>query len=167
MSFDGSIFARVFRGENLLLLLAAGAVGEIVLEIFAWWILPLVLGRPMRPDILVSDLARSLFEIDLLRTVAVSIHLALGFIIFPILFVIGRSVLGARSTAIPSIVFGVILWLIAQTTLAPLAGRPFMLGLIPYTWASLIAHVLYTVAVAYSYDKLVSMTGKSPFAANQ
>ena len=159
-----SIFGCVFSGENLLLLLSAGAVGEIALEIFAWWVLPPILGRPMQPDILVSDLARSLFEIELSRTAAVSIHLALGLVIFPIVFVIGRDLLKARSTIISGSVFGVILWLIAQTILAPLAGRPFMLGLIPYSWASLIAHVLYAVMVALTIDKLLRMIAKSPLA---
>lgn len=154
MNFETSRIKLIFSKENLFLLLAAGGIGEIALEFFAWWILPAILGRPMRPDILVADLARSLFDMNISVVLGVSIHLALGLFIFPVIFAMARAIIGFHSTLMPAAVFGVILWLIAQTTLAPLAGRPFMLGLIPYTWASLVAHILYTVVIAVSYDKL-------------
>lgn len=154
MSSKSSKFSNVFRLETLFVLLAAGGIGELVLEFLAWWAVPAVLGKPMRPDILVADLARSLFQADISVVLAASIHLALGFLIFPLIFALARVAIGFRSTLIPAAIFGVILWAIAQTTLAPLAGRPFMLGLIPYTWASLILHVVYTVAFALAIDKL-------------
>lgn len=154
MNSNRSKITSVFSGESLLLLLAAGCIGEIVLEIFAWWVLPELLGKPMRPDILVHNLGTSLFEVELSRTLAVSIHLALGMLIFPVVFALARAVIGFETTLIPAVIYGVVLWLIAQTTLAPLAGRPFMLGLIPYTWASLFGHVLYTVVIGLAYDKL-------------
>lgn len=154
MSSDTSRISRVFSLDSLFVLLAAGGIGELVLEFLAWWAVPAVLGRPMRPDILVADLARSLFQADISVVLAVSIHLALGFLIFPVVFAVARAAIGFRSTLMPAAIFGVILWAIAQTTLAPLAGRPFMLGLIPYTWASLILHVVYTVAFALAIDKL-------------
>lgn len=161
MNSNSSKIASVFSVENLFFLLAAGGIGEIILEMFAWWLLPELLGRPMRPDILVSNLGTSLFGVELSTTMAVSIHLALGVIIFPVVFALARAVIGFEKTLVPAIIFGVILWLIAQTTLAPLAGRPFMLGLIPYTWASLVAHILYTVVIGLAYDKLAQGVSKA------
>lgn len=159
MSSYGAKLTRLMTLENLLLLFAAGAVGELAVEIIAWWVFPPLLGMPMRPHILVTDLGRALLGANFSVTLAVSIHMALGLIIFPVVFVAGRDMLGAKGTLVPGIVFGVILWLIAQTTLAPLAGRPFMLGFIPYTWGSLFAHVGYTVAVAWAYDRLAGRSG--------
>ena len=154
MASDTSKLGEVFSPNRLLVLLAGGGVGEFVLEFFAWWGVPAALGRPMRPDILVADLARSLFGAHIPVVLAASIHLLLGFFIFPLIFAVGRALIGFRTTLVPAAIFGVILWAIAQTTLAPLAGRPFMLGLIPYTWASLILHVVYTVVFALTIDKL-------------
>ena len=74
-----------------------------------------ILGVPMRPHILVTDLGRALVGADVPVVLAVSIHMALGLLIFPFVFVLGRAALGAKGTVVPGIVFGVILWLIAQT----------------------------------------------------
>ncbi len=140
--------------DRLLILLAAGGIAELLLEFIAWWIAPALLGRPMRPDILVSDLARTLFSTDISTTLAVSIHLALGLFIFPLIYLFVRTLHGLRGKWLPAVMYGVALWAIAQMILAPLAGRPFMLGLIPYTWFSLFAHVAYTVIFALAFDRL-------------
>lgn len=154
MNLNSATMARVFTWENLLLLLAAGAISEVVLEIISWWVFPPLLGVPMRPHLLVTAVTKAVFSADLSVTVAVSIHMALGLILMPVAFAVGREVFGVRSTIKPAIIYGVILWATAQMILAPLAGRPFMLGLIPYTWGSLVAHVVYTMVVAMVYDHL-------------
>lgn len=145
---------QVFTLNSLFVLLAAGGIAEILLEFFAWWGVPALLGIPMRPDKLVAALAMNVFDARISVVLAVSIHLALGFLIFPIAFAVGRAVIGFRRTLMPALIFGVILWATAQMILAPLAGRPFMLGLITYTWVSLVLHIVYTVVFALSIDKL-------------
>lgn len=137
-----------------LTILAAGGVAEVVLEFLAWWIAPGLVGRPMRPDILVANLASQLAGVDTSVTAAVSIHLLLGLLVFPLVYVGAQRTLSFRGLWIPAIVYGVALWAVAQMILAPLAGRPFMLGFIPYTWFSLLAHVVYTVVLALALDRL-------------
>ena len=154
VNLNRSSYANLFRPDELLVLLAAGGIGELVLEFFAWWVVPATLGKPMRPDILVADIARSLLHTEISVVLAVSIHLILGVLIFPLLFVVARAAIGFKTTLIPAAIYGVILWAVAQMILAPLAGRPFMLGLIPYTWASLVGHVLYTVVFALAITRL-------------
>ncbi len=156
MKINASRYTHLLGWDNLLVLLAAGGIAEAVLEFFAWWIVPATLGKPMRPDILVSDIARSLLHIDISVVLAVTIHLLLGVLIFPLLFVVARAAIGFKTTLIPAVIYGVLLWAVAQMLLAPLAGRPFMLGLIPYTWASLAGHVLYTVAMALAITRLTT-----------
>ncbi|SLN12390.1 hypothetical protein [Oceanibacterium hippocampi] len=150
-SFD---FAGTGAYRYLLVLLAAGGIGEVVLELLSWWVAPTVLGMAMRPDILVSALAHVQFGLEIPVKLAVSIHLALGLLGFPLLFALVRAVSGARSSVAPALVTGVALWAIAQAILAPLAGRPFMLGFGPYTWASLVVHVVYMLVVARTVDVL-------------
>lgn len=148
------IQSRQSPANLLLIVLAAGAVAEMVLEFLAWWIAPALLGRPMRPDILVSHLASQQVGADISVVTAVTIHLVLGFFIFPLVYVIARAKLAFKGLWLPSIVYGIVLWAFAQMILAPLAGRPFMLGFIPYTWFSLVAHVLYTVVIALVLERL-------------
>jgi hypothetical protein len=115
------------------LLLAAGVAGEIVLEIFAWLIAPLLLGRPMSPSLLVSDLARSLFGLRLSMAASFTLRLASGIALFPVAYFLFRSAAKIQSSAMAGVVWGGILWFIAQALLAPLVGRPFMLGFGAYT----------------------------------
>lgn len=147
--------------DRLLFVLAAGGIAELVLEFIAWWIAPALLGRPMRPDILVGDFARTVFSADVSTVFAVSIHLALGLLIFPLIYLTARKLFGFRGKWLPAIVYGIALWAVAQMVLAPLAGRPFMLGLIPYTWFSLFAHVVYTVVFALAFEKLTIRSSKA------
>lgn len=140
--------------RDLVFIAVAGLLGEIILEFVAWVIFPPLLGVPMRPHILVTDLGRSLLGVNMPVPLAAAIHLALGFFIFPAVYVLARRALGVKSWLVASLLWGVLLWLIAQTTLAPLAGRPFMLGIIPYTWGSLVAHVIYTGTVGWVFEKL-------------
>lgn len=146
--------------KDLLLALAAGVIGEIALELFAWVVVPEIAGRPMRPDILVSDLARNLAGIEMWRPLAIGVHLALGAVVFPILYVKVSRARPNLSWLLVAPLIGTAWWALAQTTLAPLAGRPFMLGFDPtwgfntYTWSSLIAHILIMVVIAISYRRL-------------
>lgn len=158
MSSENSAIARLFRltDKQLLLIFVAGVIGELYLEAFSWGIVPEFTGRPMRPDILVSDLARALGSIELWRPLAIAIHLFLGAVLFPVIYLWAKPILKNMSWLVVSILVGVLLWLIAQSILAPTAGRPIFLGFITYTWASLAAHTTYMVVVAYIYEKLAA-----------
>ena len=149
-----AVAERQNTAGHWLTILAAGGVAEMVLEFLAWWIAPGLVGKPMRPDILVSNLASEIAGTDISVLAAVSIHLLLGLIIFPLVYVGAQRVLKFRGIWFSAILYGVVLWAIAQMLLAPLAGRPFMLGLIPYTWFSLFAHVVYAVVFAVALDRL-------------
>lgn len=141
------------RKRHLLSVLAAGLVGEAVLEIISWGLAPPLLGRPMRPALLVADLARSLFGASLPMPAAFAIHLASGLVIFPLGYVLFHAAARAASAAVAGLLWGVILWFVVQGILAPLAGRPFMLGFVSYTWAALVAHTAYALAIALSFEQ--------------
>jgi hypothetical protein len=154
MSADAATNPRDINARTVVLILLAGVIGEIVLELVAWVIAPVILGRPMQPALLVAGLARSHFGLGLSMPAAFMLHLVAGVAVFPIGYLLFRAAAGLRFPVTAGIVWGVVLWLIAQAILAPLAGRPFMLGFGPYTWAALVAHVVYTLTVALSYERL-------------
>lgn len=158
-SVQGAKFLSIGE-KHWVFLLVAGLIGEAVLEIYSWGIVPLIAGVPMRPHILVLNLGQNLAGTTMATPLAVGIHLALGFIVFPALYLWLKQRFNIASWKIWSIVFGVLLWATAQMILAPLAGRPFMLGAGPilglkaYTWASLVAHTGYMFVVAYVFEML-------------
>lgn len=153
MNYDTSTGTRYLGRRKLLLIVVAGVIGEILLEFIAWVIAPPLLGSPMQPAILVADLARSLFGVGVPKSLAWTIHLASGVIVFPVGYLLFQAATGIRPL-VAGLCWGFILWLVAQGILAPLAGRPFMLGFIPYTWGSLVAHVAYALAVALVFAQL-------------
>ncbi|MFW6028146.1 MAG: DUF6789 family protein [bacterium] len=159
MSSDAAVDLPGLNARTVVLIVLAGVVGELVLEFIAWGIAPVLLGQPMQPAMLVAGLASSLFGFELSMPVAFILHLVAGIVVFPVGYLVFRAAAGFRSPVTAGLVWGVVLWLVAQAILAPLAGRPFMLGFIPYTWAALVAHVIYTLTVALSYEQLSRRAG--------
>lgn len=160
---------------DYLLIFTAGVMGEIVLEFLAWVIFPhfvpkppmmpmlppwltdmapAAIGMPMRPHVLLTDLGRSLLSVDLPVQLTVAVHLLLGFFVMPLVYAKARQALNIRSWFVAGTAWGIVLWLVAQAVLAPLAGRPIFLGFIPYSWGSLGAHVIYALVVAWSFERL-------------
>ena len=141
-------------GDLLLVIFFAGVVGEVVLEVIAWFVSPMVVGMPMRPHLLIEAIGTQFFGLTVSTLAAVTVHLLLGAVVMPLVYVGLRQALGWQSWFWASVAWGVILWLIAQAVLAPLAGRPVFLGFIPYSWGSLAAHVIYAVTVGCMFEDL-------------
>lgn len=150
----GQAAAHEIRPAAIPAILVAGIAGELVLEFIAWVVAPPLLGRPMQPALLVSALSGALLGAEPPLALSFAVHLAAGIVVFPAGYVLFRRVLGIRSAAGAGLTWGVLLWLLAQAALAPLAGRPFMLGFVPYTWASLAAHMAYAGTVALVLQRL-------------
>lgn len=145
---------RGISGGDLLLVLAAGVIGELVLETISFVAFPAVVGMPMRPDILVSAVGKVSFGLTIATPFAIAIHLALGAFFFPLGYLKLSRTLPTVSPLLLGALWGVFLWLLAQSTLAPLAGRPIFLGFVPYTWGSLCSHTVYALVVAFALQRL-------------
>jgi len=135
-------------------LLAAGIAGEIVFEVLAFVAAPAVVGQTMQPALLVMALARTLLGLEIGLVLGWAGHLLAGVVLFPLGYVAFRRLTGLRKWWLAGLLWAVVLWLVAQGVLAPLVGRPVMLGFVPYTWASLAAHALYSLTVALVWSRL-------------
>lgn len=160
MTIDTNAMVRLLSRRNLLLIVGAGVAGELVFELMAWLIMPQILGRPMQPAMLVMALTQSLTGLGIAKPAAFVIHLAAGAVIFPLGYLLFRHFSKIESWHIAGLVWGIILWFVAQGIFAPLAGRPFMLGFIAYTWAALIVHIVYTLVVALVFHRLSNLETK-------
>lgn len=143
----------IFSKETIMLMLAAGVVGEIAVEFFAWVIAPIFLGRPMEPSVLVQNLAQAQLGVALPLTVAFIIHFFAGAYLFVLGYVYFCDATKARNVFVVSTIWGLILWTIAQGFFAPLAGRPFFLGFVSYTWWSILLHTIaYSIPTAFALE---------------
>lgn len=137
-------------GAIITTVLLAGLAAEVVWEIWARYITPLWVGGPLEPAALVQDV----FKLNS-RFAAEVIHFLVGFIAYPLGYIyIARPTANAIVPWMPwwlvALGYGVGLWIFALYIMAHLvAGHPPFLGFIPLTWASLLGHLAFAVALAW------------------
>ncbi len=144
-------------------LLIAGVTAEIVFESFGLLLAPVLFGFQMEPANLVIGLIKTFTGVQVSYTTAYVLHLCVGAIVFPTGYVLLRRTMLARLPWVAAgLIWGVILWFIAQGILAPMMGRAFMMDWVPYTWASLIAHPTMTVVIAFVWYKSIEQSQQAP-----
>lgn len=128
--------------------LLAGMAAEVAWEIWARLITPLWVGGPLEPAALVQDV----FKLKS-RFAAEVIHFLVGLIAYPLGYIfiarpIARVIVPWMPWWLVALGYGVGLWIFALYIMAHLfAGHPPFLGFIPLTWASLIGHLAFAVAI--------------------
>lgn len=132
----------IFSKKTFALIFAAGVVGEIAVEFFAWVIAPHFLGRPMEPSVLVQNVAQAQLGISVPMVIAFIIHFLAGAYFMVVGYVYFCDATKMKNVLLASTIWGLILWAIAQGFWAPLADRPFFLGFIKYTWWSIPLHTI-------------------------
>lgn len=129
--------------------LLAGIAAEVTWEIWARFITPLWVGGPLEPAALVQDVFKlqSRFHGEV-------IHFLVGLIAYPIGYLLiaqplARAIVPWMPWWLVAMGYGTGLWIFALYIMAHLiAGHPPFLGFIPLTWASLVGHLAFAVALA-------------------
>ena len=135
-------------------LLAAGIAGTVVFEIIALGLAPLILGQPILPAMLVGALIAALTGAAPPAAVGWAGHLLAGLVVFPLGYVLLRRVTGITGWMTAGALWAVVLWLMAQAVLAPLAGGPVMSGFTVFALVSLVVHLIYALTVAVVWAML-------------
>lgn len=139
------------RQHVVLSVALAGLSGEIIFEIYAWLISPLLFGVTLQPSNLVIALTAKLTGAEISHALAFPIHFAIGALGFGLFVYVARLLVpGGKWMA--GFVAGFVLWVVAQGVLAPFIGRSFMMDFGPYTQSSFVGHVGMTVLMAYWID---------------
>ncbi len=137
-------------GLILVTAMLAGIAADVTWEVWARLITPLWVGGPLEP----AALVQSVFGLQS-RFVAELIHLAVGFLFYPLGYLFIARPLARLATPwapwwLVAIGYGIGLWIFALYIMAHLvAGLPAFLGFIPLTWASLGGHVLFALVLAW------------------
>ncbi len=137
-------------GRLVVTILLAGLAADILWEVWARAITPLLVGGPLEP----AALVQSVFGWQS-RLAAEIVHALVGVVAYPIgyLFIarpLQRMLLPRLPLLLTGLGFGVGLWIFALYVMAHLiAGLPPFLGFVPLAWASLAGHLLFGVTVAF------------------
>jgi len=144
---------NIFTKKIIAVMLAAGVIGEIAVEFFAWVIVPPFLGRPMEPSVLIQNIAQAQFDFSLPMSIAFPIHFIAGAYFMVLGYAYFCDATKIRSVLLSSTIWGLILWAVAQGFFAPMGGRPFFLGFVNYTWWSVGLHTIaYSIPTGYALE---------------
>jgi hypothetical protein len=135
-------------GSVAVTVLLAGLAAEAVWEIWARLLTPLWVGGPLEPAALVQDVfgLKSRFQGEI-------IHFLVGLIGYPLGYLlvaepVARRIVPWMPWWLVALGYGTGLWVFALYIMAHLvAGHPPFLGFIPLTWASLVGHLAFAVAL--------------------
>lgn len=149
MSTSSDLFPPI-NGRLVATILLAGLCADLLWEVWARGVTPLLVGGPLEP----AALVQSVFGLSS-RGLAELIHAVVGIVFYPIgyLFIarpLQRLIFPSLPLILTGLGFGAGLWIFALYVMAHLiAGLPAFLGFIPLAWASLAGHLIFGLTVAY------------------
>jgi len=136
------------KTQIILAIALAGLIGEIVFELYAWFVSPALFDVVLQPSNLVIAITAKLTGVQITKTVAFPIHFLIGSLGFG-LFVYATRLLMPARVWLTGLISGLVLWFVAQGMLAPFIGRSFMMDFGTYTQSSFIGHVGMTLLMAH------------------
>jgi hypothetical protein len=148
--------APSLRAGTHLLLAAAAAL--IAWEVFARLVAPLWIGGPLQPTGLVKSLFGNALGLPIGAAGAQAVHVATGLAVYPAAYWLATRVI-SLGWIVDGLAVGVATWAFALAVVAPLAGLPFLLGVSAMTWAALVGHIVYGLAVAGGFTLLARARG--------
>jgi uncharacterized membrane protein YagU involved in acid resistance len=120
--------------------IVGGLVATLAITAIMYWVAPFVIGTPM-------DIAKMLGDfLSIGWAAGMVVHVINGTLIFPLIYAFVLYGLLPGSPIIKGVVWGVILWLIAQTVVMPMMGAGFFsvhAGSTMAVIASLFGHLVY------------------------
>ncbi|WP_386680863.1 hypothetical protein [Loktanella sp. R86503] len=135
--------------------IAAGLIGEVTFELYAWLVSPLLFDVILQPSNLVIALTQKLAGLQISHLTAFPIHFVIGSAGFGVIVYLVRLMMPAR-VFLTGLVSGLILWFVAQGILAPFIGRSFMMDFGTYTQSSFVGHVGMTLLMSYLLDRFLA-----------
>ena len=128
-------------------LLIAAVAALIAWEIFARLVAPAWIGGPLQPTGLVKSLFANVLGLPVGQAAAQTVHVVTGLLVYPAAFLLATRIKSLGWIA-DGAILGVATWFFAIGVVAPISGLPFLLGVGAITWAALVGHLVYGLAVA-------------------
>ena len=148
---------------NLMKSIAGGLAGTVMMTLMMRFVAPMMLGHPMDIAGMLGNMMGGSWAIGM------AAHIMNGVVIFPLLyaFVVFRFLPGAP--LLRGVLWGAVLWLVAETLVMPMAGAGFFsseIGGLKAVFAALMGHLVYgallgSIAGAAVPDALERATGRA------
>ena len=131
---------------NVLKSIAGGLAGTVLMTMMMRYVAPMMLGHPMDIAGMLGNMMGGSWAIGM------AAHLMNGIIIFPLAYAFVAFRFLPGSPLVRGILWGIVLWLVAQTMVMPMAGAGFFsseIGGAKAVFASLLGHLAYGALLGY------------------
>jgi uncharacterized membrane protein YagU involved in acid resistance len=131
---------------NLMKAIAGGLAGTIMMTLMMRFVAPIMLRHPMDIAGMLGNMMRGNWAIGM------AAHLVNGVVIFPLIyaFVVYRYLPGPP--LLRGVLWGAVLWLLAETMVMPMAGAGFFsseIGGAKAALAAMMGHLVYGALLGY------------------
>lgn len=127
--------------------IAGGVVGTALITAMMYWVAPLMMGEPMDVAAMLSGMAGTSWSVGM------AIHWILGVLVFPIAYALVVYGLLPGDPWLKGAIFGLILWLLAEVVVTPMAGGGvFHGGNMMAVMGGLMGHLVYGIALGAIAD---------------
>lgn len=126
--------------SNITRMLLGGMAGTLIMSLMMRFVAPILIGHPMDIAAMLGNILGNIYFFGF------SVHMILGIIVFPYIYVILLRQILPGATLVKGLLFGTILWLIAETLIMPIAGAGFFMseiGGVIAIMAALMGHWIY------------------------
>lgn len=125
---------------NFIKAILGGIAGTLMMSLMMRFAAPMMVGQPMDIAAMLGNMMGGIYVIGL------AVHIMLGVLIFPLVYAVLLFRFLPGAPLVKGLLFGSILWLIAETLVMPMAGAGFFMseiGGMKAVMAALMGHLVY------------------------
>ncbi|WP_340122525.1 DUF6789 family protein [Methylobacter svalbardensis] len=125
---------------NIIKAILGGIVGTLMMSLMMRFAAPMMVGQPMDIAAMLGNMMGGVYALGM------AAHIMLGVLVFPLIYALLVFRLLPGGPLIKGMPWGLILWLIAETMVMPMAGAGFFMseiGGIKAVMAALMGHLVY------------------------
>jgi uncharacterized membrane protein YagU involved in acid resistance len=131
---------------NLIKAIAGGLVGTVMLMLMMRFVAPIVVGHPMDIEGMLGNMMGGS------RAMGLAAHLMNGVVIFPLVYAFLAFRYLPGQPVLKGALWGVVLWLVAEVMVMPMAGAGFFsseIGGAKAAFAALMGHIIYGALLGF------------------
>jgi len=125
---------------NIIKAILGGIAGTLMMSLMMRFAAPMMVGQPMDIAAMLGNMMGGIYVMGL------AVHIMLGVLIFPLVYAVLLFRFLPGTPLVKGLLFGSILWLIAETMVMPMAGAGFFMseiGGMKAVMAALMGHLVY------------------------
>jgi uncharacterized membrane protein YagU involved in acid resistance len=125
---------------NIIKAILGGIAGTLTMSLMMRFVAPMMVGQPMDIAAMLGNMMGNNYAMGM------AVHIMLGVLVFPLIYAILVFRFLPGAPLIKGMTWGLILWLLAETLVMPMAGAGFFMseiGGMKAVMAALMGHLVY------------------------